>query len=139
MSRREISLPPEAASYLCKRFDLQLHPLLRVGWLPVDATEEDHRRATDLAREQLTRQGLLALDDLHPFLEDAVQLIARPPLAVGVAVLRREGESFNAVLVEQGRSTIQAYQPDGESAEELREIRLCRPRRLHKSTFISIS
>ncbi|GAA0519791.1 ESX secretion-associated protein EspG [Saccharopolyspora thermophila] len=126
MAGRSVNLPPAAASYLCTRFELQLHPLLRVGWLPVDATEDDRREAAELGRGQLARQGLLEQGDLHPFVEDAVHLLARPPLAVGVAVNSRDGESFNAVLVEQGRSTIEAYQADGDSADDLRDIRIRR-------------
>ncbi|MEU5850964.1 ESX secretion-associated protein EspG [Saccharopolyspora shandongensis] len=123
---REISLPPAAANYLCTRFDLQLHPLLRVGWLPMEATEQDRAEAAELGRRQLTQQGLFDGDELHPFLEDTVHLLARPPLAVGVAVSSRDSESFNAVLVEHGRSTIQAYQADGDSQDDLRDIRIKR-------------
>lgn len=126
MAGREISLPPAAANYLCTRFDLQLHPLLRVGWLPSEATEQDRREATELGRRQLAQQRLFDDDGLHPFLEDAVHLLARPPLAVGVAVNSRDAESFNAVLIEHGRSTIQAYQADGDSPNDLRDIRIKR-------------
>lgn len=126
MARRELSLPPAAANYLCTRFDLQLHPLLRVGWLPLDATEQDRREAAELGRRQLIQQNLFDGDELHPFVEDAVRVLARPPLAVGVAVNSREGENFNAVLVECGRSTVQAYQADGETPGDLREIRIKR-------------
>ncbi|WP_246868794.1 ESX secretion-associated protein EspG [Saccharopolyspora sp. ASAGF58] len=123
---REISLPPAAANYLCTRFDLQLHPLLRVGWLPTKATAQDRREAAELGRRQLARQGLFDDDDLHPFLEDAIHLLARPPLAVAVSVNSQDGESFNAVLVEHGRSTVQAYQADGDSQDDLRDIRIKR-------------
>ncbi|MFF5355884.1 ESX secretion-associated protein EspG [Saccharopolyspora hirsuta] len=123
---RELSLSPTAASYLCTKFDLQLHPLLRVGWLPVEATDEDRRAAAERGQQELAQQGLLDADGLHPFLEDAIHLLARPPLAVGLAVNSRDSESFNAVLVEHGRSTIQAYQPDGEPQSQLREIRIKR-------------
>ncbi|MGW1677885.1 ESX secretion-associated protein EspG [Saccharopolyspora sp. NPDC002376] len=123
---RELSLSPTAASYLCTKFDLQLHPLLRVGWFPVEATDDDRRAAAERGRQQLAQQGLLDGGDLHPFLEDAIQLLARPPLAVGVAVNSRDGESFNAVLVEHGRSTIQAYQADGDAQNALRDIRIKR-------------
>lgn len=121
-----ISLRPAAATYLCRRLDSHLHPLLRVGRLPIDATEQDHRESADQAREQLKEQGMLEYDGLHPFVEDAWQLLARPPLAVGLAVRSRDGEDFNAVLVEHGRSTIQAYQADGATAAEVREIVLSR-------------
>ncbi|TDD05894.1 ESX secretion-associated protein EspG [Saccharopolyspora terrae] len=126
MARRELSLPPAAANYLCTRFDLQLHPLLRVGWLPLDATDEDRREAAELGRRQLIQQSLFDGDELHPFVEEAVHLLARPPLAIGVAVHAREGEDFNAVLVEYGRSTVQAYQADGETPDDLRDIRIKR-------------
>ncbi|MFB9567226.1 ESX secretion-associated protein EspG [Saccharopolyspora hordei] len=126
MAGRELSLSPTAASYLCTRFDLQLHPLLRVGWLPVEATDQDRRAAAERGQQELRQQGLLDGDELHPFLEDAIHLLARPPLAVGLAVHSRDGESFNAVLVEHGRDTIQAYQPDGEPQDQLREIRIRR-------------
>lgn len=126
MAGRELSLSPTAASYLCTRFDLQLHPLLRVGWLPVEATDQDRRAAVERGQQELRQQGLLDGDELHPFLEDAIHLLARPPLAVGLAVHSRDGESFNAVLVEHGRDTIQAYQPDGEPQDQLREIRIRR-------------
>lgn len=122
MSGRELRLPTAAANYLCTRYDLQLHPLLRVGWLPVDATGKDQAEAAELGRQQLGGQGLLDADGLHPFLEEAVRLLARPPLAVGLAVNRRDGENFNAVLVERGRDTVQAYQADGDTPEDLRDI-----------------
>lgn len=122
MSGRELALPPAAANYLCTRYDLQLHPLLRVGWLPVDATEQDKAEAAELGRQQLRQQGLLDADGLHPFVEDAIRLLARPPLAVGLAVNRREGENFNAVLAEYGRSTVQVYQADGDTPDDLRDI-----------------
>lgn len=38
----------------------------------------------------------------------------------------REGESYNAVFVEYGRATIQAYQADGEQATELQNILITR-------------
>jgi hypothetical protein len=123
VARRELSLPPAAANYLCTRFDLQLHPLLRVGWLPLDATDEDRREAAELGRRQLIQQSLFDGDELHPFVEESVHLLARPPLAIGVAVHAREAEDFNAVLVEYGRSTVQAYQADGETPDDLRDIR----------------
>ncbi|RRO16115.1 ESX secretion-associated protein EspG [Saccharopolyspora rhizosphaerae] len=126
MARRELSLPPASANYLCTRFDLQLHPLLRVGWLPLEATEQDRREPAELGRRQLIQQGLFDGDELHPFVEDAVRLLARPPLAVGVAVNARDGENFNAVLVEYERSTIQAYQADGDTPDDLRDIRVKR-------------
>ena len=126
MARRELSLPPAAANYLCTRFDLQLHPLLRVGWLPLDATESQRREAAELGRRQLVQQSLFDGDELHPFVEEAVHLLARPPLAIGLAVNARERENFNAVLVEYGRSTVQAYQADGDTPDDLREIRVKR-------------
>ncbi|MFC7340696.1 ESX secretion-associated protein EspG [Saccharopolyspora griseoalba] len=122
MSGRELRLPAAAANYLCTRYDLQLHPLLRVGWLPVDATEQDRAEAAELGRRQLGQQGLLDADGLHPFVDDAIRLLARPPLAVGLAVNLRDGENFNAVLAEYGRSTVQAYQADGETPDDLRDI-----------------
>ena len=126
MAAPQIVLPPAAAYYLCSRFDLMLHPLLRVGWMPAEATEQQQRQALDRGRQQLAQQGLLQHEDLDPFLEDAIHLLARPPLAVGLAVHSREGESYNAVFVEYGRATIQAYQADGEQATELQNILITR-------------
>ncbi|CAM00503.1 ESAT-6 protein secretion system EspG family protein [Saccharopolyspora erythraea NRRL 2338] len=126
MAARTLSLPPLAAMYLCRRMDANLHPMLRVGRLPIEATEDDQRRAHEAGKQQLVERGLLEYDDLHPFLDDALHLLARPPLAVGLAVQRQQGEDFNAVLVEHGRSTVQAYQADGATAGELKDIVLSR-------------
>ncbi|GAB2731900.1 hypothetical protein GCM10027174_00320 [Salinifilum aidingensis] len=125
-AQRQLSLSPEAVHYLCERFDLRLHPMLRVGWLPVGATEDDQRELARRGHDELARQGLLDEGDPHPFVDDALHLLAKPPLAVALAARVPGGEDFNAVLVEHGRDTIQAYQPDGENAEQVREIRLSR-------------
>ncbi len=125
-AQRQLSLSPEAVHYLCEQFDLRLHPMLRVGWLPVEATEDDRRELERRGHDELVRQGLLDEGDPHPFVDDALHLLAKPPLAVALAARVPAGEDFNAVLVEQGRDTIQAYQPDGENAEQVREIRLSR-------------
>lgn len=126
MSRGGITLSPVAAAYLRDRLDHDLHPMLRVGWLPVGATEQDRAQAFEAGRRELQEQGLLQFDDLDPFLDDAVNLLARPPVAVGLAVQLRDGENYNAVHVEHGRATVRAVQPDGQHPEELREILLSR-------------
>ncbi|RCW38500.1 ESAT-6 protein secretion system EspG family protein [Halopolyspora algeriensis] len=125
MGDNRISIVPESAAYLCERFDTHLHPLLRVGRMPGES-EDERRQASEDARKQLMQQGLIRTDEVHPFLDDAWHLLAHPPLAVGLAVQSRAGENFNAVLVEQGRSTIQAYQADGQTPEELLDIVLSR-------------
>ncbi|MDR7301864.1 ESX secretion-associated protein EspG [Haloactinomyces albus] len=126
MGENRISITPDSAAYLCERFDIQLHPLLRVGRMPMEAGEDERRQAGEEGRRQLKQQGLIDTDEVHPFLNDAWHLLAHPPLAVGLAVQSRTGENFNAVLVEQSRNTIQAYQADGETPEELRDIVISR-------------
>lgn len=88
-----LSIPPQAATYLCQRLDAHLHPLLRVGRLPVESTEEDRHQAEELGRRQLVERQLLEHDDLHPFLDEALHLLAKPPLAVGAAVHREQGRT----------------------------------------------
>ncbi|GAA2777732.1 ESX secretion-associated protein EspG [Saccharopolyspora taberi] len=126
MAGGTLVLQPQAAMYLCHRFDTRLHPLLRVGRLPAEATEDDHEQVRALGKRQLAERRLLEHDDLHPFLDDALQLLARPPLAVGLAVHRERGEDFNAVLVEHGRSTVQAYQADGDTPDAVTDILISR-------------
>lgn len=112
--------------YLTERFDAHPHPLIRVGHLPVGSSEEDQSRASQRGRQELKERGLIEHDDLHPFLEDAWTMLCRPPLAVGLAVHAKKGTDFNAVLVEHGRNTIQAYQADGEDVTTLQDIVLSR-------------
>ncbi|MFR9729942.1 ESX secretion-associated protein EspG [Saccharopolyspora sp. MS10] len=126
MSRGRMSISPLAAAYLCERFDSHVHPLLRVGRLAGEPTRDELARAAELGRQDLIDRGYLDRDDLHPFLEDAWQLLSRPPLAVGVAVHAKGGTSFNAVCVEHGRATVQAYQADGATNDDLRDIVLSR-------------
>lgn len=123
---RQLDVTPPAAAYLCNRFDTHLHPMLRVGRLPLDADERDHADLAQRGRDDLAQRGALDRDELHPFLEDAVQLLARPPLAVGLAVHHPAGRSFNAVLVEQGRDVLEAYQADGTEPDDLQNIQLVR-------------
>nr|WP_228047228.1 ESX secretion-associated protein EspG [Saccharopolyspora sp. HNM0983] len=111
---------------MCRRFDSHLHPLLRVGRLPFEADERDHAEFDRRGRDDLARQGALDGDQLHPFLEDAMHLLARPPLAVGLAVHEPGGTSFNAVCVEQNRDVLQAYQADGATTQDLENIQLTR-------------
>ncbi|MBB5067376.1 ESX secretion-associated protein EspG [Saccharopolyspora gloriosae] len=126
MSRGRMSISPLAAAYLCERFDSHIHPLLRVGRLAGEPTEDERTRASRAGSQDLARLGYLERDDLHPFLDDAWQLLTKPPLAVGVAVHAKRGTSFNAVCVEQGRATVQAYQADGENNDDLQDIVLSR-------------
>ncbi|KGI83033.1 secretion protein [Actinopolyspora erythraea] len=123
--RNQISVGPAAAIYLCERYDLMLHPLLRVGMLSVQLDEEERVRIPEEGRAELRQQGLLQTDEVHPFLDDAWHLLAYPPLAVGMAV-RDDEESFNAVLVEQGRGTLRAYQADADEAGAAENILLDR-------------
>lgn len=117
-----MSIGPLAASYLCERFDSHLHPLLRVGRLAGEPSDEDRSRASELGRQDLVDRGYLDRDELHPFLEQAWHLLARPPFAVGLAVRAARGTSFNAVHVEHGRATVRAYQEDGDDNDDLRDI-----------------
>ncbi|MGJ7909123.1 ESX secretion-associated protein EspG [Actinopolyspora sp. H202] len=119
--RNQISVGPAAAIYLCERYDLMIHPLLRVGMLSVRLDEDERVRIPEEGRAELQRQGLIRTDEVHPFLDDAWHLLAYPPLALGMAV-RDDRESFNAVLAEQDRGTLRAYQadaPDSGSAENI--------------------
>ncbi|MCA1189414.1 MULTISPECIES: ESX secretion-associated protein EspG [unclassified Saccharopolyspora] len=126
MARGRMSISPLAAAYLCERFDSHVHPLLRVGRLAGEPTRDELARAAELGRQDLARRGYLERDELHPFLDDAWQLLSRPPLAVGVAVHAKRGTSFNAVCVEHGRATVRAYQADGENNDDLQDIVLSR-------------
>ncbi len=126
MPGSKLSLGPEAAAYLAHRYDLPLHPLLRIGQVPFAEGEDEQRKLLDAGRADLRRRGLIETDEVHPFLDDAWNLLAHPPLAVGLAVRDTKGTDFNAVLVEQERSTVQAYQADGDTAEELRDIVISR-------------
>ncbi|PRW63455.1 ESX secretion-associated protein EspG [Actinopolyspora mortivallis] len=122
MTRNRISISPLAAAYLCERYDTHPHPMLRVG-APREVTDEQQRRAAhDAGRRELQQQGLIDTDEVHPFLEDAWTLLSHPPLAFGLAVRDNDGENFNAVLVEHGRSTLRAYQADGRDHETLEDI-----------------
>ncbi|NHD19456.1 MULTISPECIES: ESX secretion-associated protein EspG [unclassified Actinopolyspora] len=126
MARNQISISPVAAAYLCERYDMRPHPMLRIGTLPGEPDEQQRREASDQGRRELQQQGMIDTDEVHPFLDDAWHLLAHPPLALGIAVLDRRRENFNAVLVEQGRNTFQAYQVDGEDDETLHDIVLAR-------------
>lgn len=126
MAGSKLSLGPAAAAYLVERYDLEPHPLLRTGRAPIDAGEDAQRELLDAGRADLKRRGLIETDEVHPFLDDAWNLLAHPPLAVGLAVRDHRGTDFNAVLVEHGRSTIQAYQADGDSEDDLRDIVISR-------------
>lgn len=123
--RNQISVGPAAAIYLCERYDLTIHPLLRVGMLSVLLDEEERTRIPEQGRAELQRQGLIRTDEVNPFLDDAWHLLAYPPLALGIAV-RDDEESFNAVLAEQGRGTLRAYQADSEDSESVENILLDR-------------
>lgn len=122
MAQRNISLSPLVVDYLCERLDITLHPLLRTARFGQD--DEERSRARGLALEEMRSQGLAERDDVHPFVDEVMHLLAKPPLAVGVATQTQNGENFNAVLIERGRSVVQAYQPDGETPEEAREIKV---------------
>ncbi|MBA8827491.1 hypothetical protein FHX42_004887 [Saccharopolyspora lacisalsi] len=126
MARGQVTLSPHALTYLCEHYDLNLHPMVRVGRMPRGADEDQTRQALERGRRELIDRRLLDGQDLDPFVGDAIHLLARPPVAVGVAVRSEEGTSFNAVLVEHGRSTVQAYQADGEDAEQVTDLHLTR-------------
>lgn len=101
MAGGEITLSPHAAMFLSERLDLVPHPMLRVGRLPVSATEDDKLAATDEGRNHLRSIGLMDHNDLEPVVEDAWYALSRPPLAVGLATHSRRGPSYNAVFIDK--------------------------------------
>ncbi|QGK68235.1 ESX secretion-associated protein EspG [Allosaccharopolyspora coralli] len=130
MAGGEITLSPHAAMFLSERMDLVPHPMLRVGRLPVSATEEDRLAATDEGRNHLRSIGLMDHNDLEPVVEDAWYALSRPPLAVGLATHSSRGPSYNAVFVDQGRTVLRARQADADDTEDIENIVLSRNNRV---------
>lgn len=122
MAQRNISLSPLVVDYLCERLDLTMHPLLRTARFGQD--DEERSRARALALDELRSQGLAERDEVLPFVNEVMHMLAKPPLAVGVATQTRDGENFNAILIERGRSVVQAYQADGQTPDEAKEIKI---------------